>query len=467
MPVRLLSRLRTVAALTAVGAASSKPWEPRLRPSSVGNHIAVTQTAYGRAADRHRRKNPLASRLGPHRRPSVVQPSGVRNHRTMLVMGDPRVVIVHDYATQRGGAERVAIDLLRAFPGSRLVTSCWNGATTYPEFDEFDVETLWLNDVTAVRRNPKVGFPLLARAFENHVIHDADVVICSSSGWSHRVTTNAPKIVYCHNPARWLYQSDEYFSRLPPWVRKSFVARTHALRTSDVQAAHAATQYLANSTAVARRVRHTYGLDATVVHPARGLSPDGPRVPVPGIEPGFLLTVSRSRGYKNTSYICDAVASLPGERLVVVGATDVNSAFGRIRGVSSLSDAQLRWLYANAAGLVAVGHEDFGLTPVEAQGFGIPSVTLRAGGYLDSTVEGVTGVFVEDLSVAGVVAGIRALRSRSWDAGRIRTSGQRFSKERFADTMHDVVDGALRRSRPIHARAMRFRAPIFDDALTA
>ena len=64
-------------------------------------------------------------------------------------------------------------------------------------------------------------------------IEDADVVICSSSGWSHRVQTTAPKIVYCHNPARWLYQPRDYFPNMPEWLRRQFVMWTRRLRRSD------------------------------------------------------------------------------------------------------------------------------------------------------------------------------------------------------------------------------------------
>ena len=117
---------------------------------------------------------------------------------------DPKVVIVHDYVTQRGGAERVVLDLLRSFPGARLVTACFEATATYPRFSEYEIETLWTNRVPLFRRDPRRAFPFLARAFASHVINDADLVICSSSGWAHRVSTSAPKIVYCHNPARWL-----------------------------------------------------------------------------------------------------------------------------------------------------------------------------------------------------------------------------------------------------------------------
>src|SRR5664279_4542590 len=317
------------------------------------------------------------------------------------VARDPRIVLVHDYVTQRGGAERVVLDLLRSFPGARLVTACFEAKATYPRFAEYDIETLWPNRFPMFRQDPRTAFPFLARAFARHVIRDADLVICSSSGWAHRVTTSAPKIVYCHNPARWLYQPDDYFADLPKWARRcqrGFVTAMGGLRHSDAIAAKRCSRYIGNSAAVVQRVRDTYGIEATIVPPSRGISPTGPQTPARRVDPGFLLTIGRERGYKHTESICRAVASVASERLVAVGAPSTGADESNITRLTNLSDENMRWLYANASGLVAVAHEDFGLAPVEAQAFGLPSVVLRSGGYLDTTVENVTGVFVDGTS---------------------------------------------------------------------
>ena len=362
--------------------------------------------------------------------------------------GGARVVVAHDYVTQRGGAERVVLELLRAFPGSRLVTSCWNPQASYPEFAGHEIETLWVNRFPPFRRDPRRAFPFLSAAFRRVSISDADIVLCSTSGWAHHVRTSAPKIVYCHSPARWLYQPDDYLARLPRWARLSFRFITGRLRRHDSEAATGEVDtYLVNSTAVANRVRDNYGIDSQVVPPARGLSPDGPQTPVPGVAPGFLLTVGRSRGYKRIPAICDAVAQMPGERLVVVGAHPEEYGWPpEIAGVMDVDDEQMRWLYANATGLIAVAEEDFGLTPVEAQSFGVPSVVLRSGGYVDSTIEGVTGVYVEGAEVPQLVDGIRALRAHSWDAEKIRIAGERYAPETFARRMQDVVADVLARN---------------------
>ena len=346
----------------------------------------------------------------------------------------PRVAIVHDYLTQRGGAERVVLALLRTFPKARLVTSVYSAEGTFPEFAAQGVETTWLDRLPLLRQDPRRALPLLAPTFDRVVIKDVDVVIASSSGWAHGVRTSAPKIVYCYNPPRWLHQPEEYLAGLGPLPQ--FVSRAMGpyLRRWDQRAAASAAAYIGISTPVVDRIRSAYGRDALLVPPPVTIDVTGPREPVEGIEPGFLLTVARARGYKNTDVVIDAMDRLAGERLVVVGDTRESA---RVRGVGRVSDAQLRWLYENCRALVSASYEDFGLTPLEANAFGRPAVVLRAGGFLDTLVEGVTGVFIEEPTAAAVADAVRALPSVDRDA--VCAHAQRYSEAAFAKRMREIV----------------------------
>jgi glycosyltransferase involved in cell wall biosynthesis len=357
---------------------------------------------------------------------------------------DLRVLVAHDYVTQRGGAERVALSLLRAFPGASLVTSVFNAEATFPEFAEHDVQTLWVDRFPPFRREPRRALPFLAQAFGTRRTPPADVVVCSSSGWAHGLRTDARKVIYCHTPARWLYETDDYLPEVPAPIRPVVRAAIPALRRWDAGAAASAHTYLANSTLVRDRIARAYGREAQVLHPPVGIDPLGELEEVPGIEPGFFLVVSRKRGYKHVGAICEAVEQLPHERLVVVGGLPEREGgaewSARLHGVSGLSDGQLRWLYANASALVGMSYEDFGLTPVEGYAFGTPAVLLRAGGYLDSSIEGETCVFVDRPEVADIRAGLLRLRASTFDADRVRQHGDLFSEKAFHASIRQVVE---------------------------
>jgi len=363
---------------------------------------------------------------------------------------EPKVVVAHDYLTQRGGAERVALALLRVFPGARIVTSIYEPSATYAEFSEFEIQTSRLSKASAFRTDPRRALPLLANAWGRMTVDDADVVICSSSGWSHGITTTARKIVYCHNPARWLYQTQDYMRDNGTLARTLLGAVAPSLRRWDRAKAASAHLYLANSTAVAHRIARAYDRTAQVVHPPVALSAGEPQ-PVPGIEPGFLLTVGRARGYKHTDVIAQAVKQIPDARLVAVGGLPNGAWPSRFIGLTDVSDTQLRWLYANASALVACAHEDFGLSPIEAYLAGTPALVLRSGGYIDTTLPGVTGEFVDELRPSAIADGIRRIRSTSYSQGQIQKHAQGFSFEAFAARMRAVVDqviGAREHARP-------------------
>lgn len=231
----------------------------------------------------------------------------------------PRVVIAHDYLSQRGGAERVVLSLLRAFPGARVVSSVYAPDQTYAEFEQFDVETSFLNRVPALRRDPRLALPLLAKAWDSLRVDDAHVVICSSSGWSHGVRAAGKKIVYCHNPARWLYQPEAYLVHAPRFSRLALSILRPTLVAWDRRKAATADRYLANSTVVKDRIRAAYGLEAEVMHPPAAVNISQEQQALPGLKSGYVLTVSRSRGYKNTDVVCQALARWPESTLVVLG----------------------------------------------------------------------------------------------------------------------------------------------------
>ena len=312
------------------------------------------------------------------------------------------VALVHDYLTQRGGAERVVLSMLKAFPGAPLHTALYEPDRTYPEFARTDVQTMALDKFKPLRRNHRLALPLLAPAFLRLRV-DAETVLCSSSGWAHGVRTTGRKIVYCYSPARWLYDGGRYLGGRHGVARLALGPLRPGLVRWDHRAAFTADRYLTLSSAVQQKIRAVYGIDADILHPPPNLDPLGPQERVGDMEPGFFLCVSRLMAYKNVDAVVGAFAELPGERLVVVGAGPERRRLEAVGGINvrflgSVPDEQLRWLFSASIGIVAASYEDYGLTPLEGLTFGKPGVVLRAGGFLDTVIEGETGVFF-DLSL--------------------------------------------------------------------
>jgi len=245
------------------------------------------------------------------------------------------VALVHDYLTQRGGAERVALALTDAFPGAPLHTSLHQPSTTFAEFDGIDVRPMPINRMGALRRNHRLALPFLAPAFSATTI-SADLVVCSSSGWAHGVHTEGRKVVYCHAPARWLYQRDRYVAESSRSTRMALGALAPALRRWDRRAARSADRYLANSARTRGLIREVYGIDAEVVPPPHGVDATGPQRPTAGLEDGFVLCVSRLLPYKNVDLVIDAFRDRP-DQLVVVGQGPEAARLARTAGANAPS----------------------------------------------------------------------------------------------------------------------------------
>lgn len=355
--------------------------------------------------------------------------------QTGASISDGRVVLAHDYLTQRGGAERVVVALSRVFPTAPILTSVYERDATFGEFQSRHIETSYLQRFAAVRRDPRIALPLLADAWNRIVVPQCDVVVVSSSGWAHgvRVPRGATKIVYCHNTPRWLYQPDRYITRKLERLALAIVAEP--LRRWDQKAAASADLYFANSTIVAQRIQSAYGISPVVLHPPVVIDADGLRQEVPGIESGYWLTVSRGRGYKNVGAVVHAVERGGLGRLVVVGHEPAGARLSvdRVRWTGRVSDAELQWLYANARALVTVSYEDFGLTPLEANAFGTPALALQAGGFLDSVEEGVSGSWITEPTADAVRAALA--NCPEFDRDRVRSHAAKFSFKCFAQKL--------------------------------
>lgn len=359
------------------------------------------------------------------------------------------VTIAHDYFTQRGGAERVALDLSRAFGSAPIHTSFLDPAATHPAAGAHDIRVSPWNRVAALRHEPRRALPLLPLIFSRMRPH-GDVLVASSSGWAHGIGGDfRQRIVYCHNPARWLYQAADY--PLPgrlQQVRGLLSPLFAALRRWDHRQATRATTYVANSATVRDRIRRTYGRDAEVIHPPAPDLRDTPPEPVDGLDAGsYLLCVARLLPYKHVLEVAAAVEGRDDLRLVIVGDGPLRERLRRdfahtailLQGVS---DAQLAWLYRHCAATISASHEDFGLTPIEGFQLGRPAILLRAGGFLETQLEGRTGVFFDQPSPASIRRAIDDFARTDFSSDDIRAHARTYDFDRFATRMRELVESS-------------------------
>lgn len=364
-----------------------------------------------------------------------------------------KVAIVHDYLTQRGGAERVVLSLLRAFPGADLYTSVYDPDGTYPEFRDVEVRTSFLQRLPHRGDAFRALLPLYPLAFGRMRLEGHDLVVSSSSGWAHGVRApGALHLCYCHTPPRFLHQTDRYLARgvAPGVLRPALGPVLAALRRWDRTAATRPDAYVANSRAVADRIRTAYGREAELVHPPV----DVERV-VPGPPPGPdapYLVVARLLPYKRTD-LAVRVCTERRSPLVVVGDGPERRRLEALAGpgvrfLRGVSDDELLELLRSCRALIQPGEEDFGIAPLEANAAGRPTVAYRGGGALETVRDGETGVLFDAQTPEALSRALDRLEAGTWAPQRLRVHAEGFSEAAFVEGLWRVVRGGRGRPGP-------------------
>ncbi|NOX28991.1 MAG: glycosyltransferase family 4 protein [Actinobacteria bacterium] len=356
----------------------------------------------------------------------------------------PRVAIVHDFLVSRGGAERVALTMARAFPEAPIHTALHDADGTFEGFSDHQIRPLLLDRFRVFRHHHRLSLPLLQAAFSRRVI-DADVVLCSSSGFAHNVSTTGRKVVYCHTPARWLHDQERYLDRFGPAARTSAKLLTRGAHRRDVRAMLGADRILANSRTIGDHISAVYGRKAEVVAPCSSLALDDTITPIEGVTPGFVLCPSRALGYKRLDVLAAAASRVPSIQFVQVGDGPDLARLQRgsppnLRFLGEVSDAELRWAYSNASVVVLTSAEDFGLVPVEATAHGLMSIVPEARGLLDHVEDGVNGWFYsfgDDESLAELV-------ESKFDTAAVPPVTDPLGERRFTAALHRVVSEVVR-----------------------
>ena len=342
------------------------------------------------------------------------------------------VALVHDYLNQRGGAERVALELSAIWPEAPIYTSLYRPESTFPDFSERDVRATILDRIP-VDRGFRGMLPLYPAAFRGLGVIDADIVLSSSSGWAHLVRTSSRALhaVYCHTPARWLYRN-EHLAADRRSSMKYAVARPLLghLRRGDQRGASRADLYIANSENVRRRIIMAYGKDAAVIPPPVDLDRFHPRA-----RGERLLVISRLLPYKRVDLVVDAATRL-GLGLDVVGDGPMLPALRALAGPSvafhgAAPDATLVELIEGCRAVCVAAEEDFGIVAVEAQAAGKPVIAYGSGGSLETVEEGVSGVYFRRPEVDQVIAAIRAADRLETAPEAIAAQARRFSVGAF------------------------------------
>lgn len=360
-----------------------------------------------------------------------------------------KVAIIHDYLDVYGGAEILASAMFEVFPAADLYTATYdkslidshgifkNARIFYPKWSKFLPKKLLI-----------LFLPLY---FENLNLSMYDLVISSTTHFAKGVRTNQNQIhiSYINTPPRFLYGYESSIKNRNAWYMKTLLwPIDFYLRYKDQQFAKRPDFLLCNSNEVKNRIKKIYNREAKVIYPFPQISAV-PKTGQPLFEydrPPYLI-ISRLESYKNIdlSVIACGEHNMPlriaGDGHEKEKLTNLSKKYRSVKMLGMVSEDIKSALYQSCKAVIcSARNEDFGMSTLEAMMYGKPVIALRSGGYLETIVDGKTGVFFDELTLDSLLSAIKKIDTMKWDSDVIRKHAQTFSKERFQTEFRIFVD---------------------------
>ncbi|ADW71519.1 glycosyltransferase [Granulicella tundricola] len=348
-----------------------------------------------------------------------------------------KIAMVHDYFTQMGGAEKVAEELYNMLPGADLFATVALKDKMPESIRDVPVTTSWMQNLPRMRDLYRLYFPLYPFAVSSLDLSQYDLVVSSSSGYVKgvQVAPDAIHVCYCHTPMRWVWNFDNYSSResFAGGVKAVLPTLIRGLRIWDEAAARQPDHFVANSQTVAARIKRAYGRSAEVIVPPIDIH----RFKVSLEQDDYYVVLARLVPYKRIDLAVSACTAL-GRKLVVIGSGPALEGLKKDAGptihfAGRASDAQVEEYVSRCRALIFPGEEDFGMAPLEVAAAGRPTIAYRAGGAMETVVEGVTGVFFNEQTTEEVVDAIERFERQEWAPLAIRLHAEGFSTEVFRE----------------------------------
>ena len=336
-----------------------------------------------------------------------------------------KTALLHYWLTNVRGGEKVLAALAEMFPDADVFTHAYLAEDMKGLLEGRGVTESFIARLPFGRQHPQAYLPFLPAASRSLRLDGYDLIISSESGpiKGIRKPSGARHVCYCHTPMRYIWDMhDEYYRSAGIAGKIAMKLFTGYLRKEDLKSADSVDVFVANSAFVAERIRRIYGREATVVHPPVDVGFYGATERTVG---DYYLFVGACVKYKRLD-LAEAACRKMGRHLVVAGG-------------GTVSDEELRSLYAGAKALLFPGIEDFGIVPVEAQAAGAPVIAFGRGGALETVLPGRTGLFFNEQTVDSLCGAIEEFEGQSWSGAECRANARRFAPAAFRDGMLKVL----------------------------
>lgn len=365
-----------------------------------------------------------------------------------------KIALVQDGLMCRAGGEQVALCFHKAFPDAPIYTQCYRPALTFPEFKSCDIRTTWLQRIAKTDDTmKKLFFPLGIWAMQSHDLTEFDVVLMSGTHCAKYVKLRPDTLVisYSFTPFRlaWDPMSYAQYQNSKGIRRQVFDYVVKKMRGIDFRAAQRPNYFIAMTEETRERLRVAYQVknEINIINPPVNTA----NFFVNNEPKSYYLVVSRLEYYKKVDLVIDAFNEL-GYPLVVVGkglqADEIKArAKSNVQFLSGLSAQELAKVYANCKAFIFPQHEDYGITPLEANAAGRPVIAYGAGGVLATQIPlenkpaEATAVFFREQAVNDLIEAVKDFESieEQFDPEFIQAHARKFDETKFIAQIQTFV----------------------------
>ncbi len=360
-----------------------------------------------------------------------------------------KTAIVHDWIINLGGAERVLKEIVELFSDADVYTLLFHEDSLKKIGISPDrVRASFLQKIPFSKKCYPYLLPLMPNAIESFDLKQYDLVISSSHCVAKGVLTNSKQfhIAYVHTPMRYAWEMYHGYLQdlaLNRGIRGILAGHFFKkLRIWDLATANRPDYYIANSKYVAKRIKKIYGKDSVVIYPPVDVEKFSPSAK----KENFYITAGRLVSYKRVDVIVKAFSMIREKRLLIIGDGPElkrlkKIAPSNVEFLGYLEREKLTNYFSRARAFIFSAEEYFGIAPVEAQASGIPVISYRGGGAIESVIDGVTGIFFNEQTPEAVVQAINKFESIEdrFESEKIRKNSLRFSKEKFKQEFLEFI----------------------------
>ena len=375
-----------------------------------------------------------------------------------------RVAIVHDWLTTWAGAECVLERLLTLLPQADLYSVIDTLPAQYRDgLVGRTPRTTYLQHVPHLAENYRMLLPLMPMAIKAWDFSAYDLIVSSSHAVAKGITVppGVRHVCYCHTPMRYAwdlenaYLNTSGFSGPKAWAARQVLS---LLRAWDRRSSAGVTEFIANSSYIAARIKRCYGRESVVVHPPVDTNAftlnNAPRTT-------NFITAGRIVQYKRIDLLVAAFRMRPNEQLIVIGDGPERHALAagappNVHFSGRLPLPEMRAHMQSARAFLFAAEEDFGITPLEAQACGTPVIAFGRGAATETIrgldAEAPTGVFFGAQTPNAVVRALDDFDAYGSviTADACRNNAMRFATSRFDHGMRDVLGLGAAAAAPDH-----------------